>query len=289
MANKTKAEMLNEIDRLRDEMHASSDVLDEKSIEIKALHDCTALDDATINQKTNEIKELERKLKIFSDGITMRDEWHDDFTNEIKDLREQIELDANVKREMRKEIKTFELVCSAKANKIKDLDDALKIVRNLRSENVMEISRLDKAVAELGRIIGEKDNEIKLLDDENESLSAIIDKNRNDYNELNDLRNGSARRSAEKSKEIKRLDDVVCSYADGTQQNDHENGQLQQELATSRDYSDKQADVIRNYLNQIGELERRLDLAERFSNYKEFHNATVAMGNPQYFQRVSND
>ena len=62
----SRAEKLNEIDRLRDEMHASSDVLDEKS---------------------NEIKELERKLKIFSDGITMRDEWHDDYTNEIKDLK----------------------------------------------------------------------------------------------------------------------------------------------------------------------------------------------------------
>jgi len=31
---------------------------------------------------------------------------------------------------------------------------------------------------------------------------------------------------------------------------------LQQELATSREFSDKQADVIRNYLNQIATLEK---------------------------------
>jgi len=64
---------------------------------------------------------------------------------------------------------------------------------------------------------------------------------------------------------------------------------LRQEVATLRDYSDKQADVIRNYLKQIADLERRLKLSEKFSNNREFHNATEAMGNPLYFQRVSND
>jgi len=97
-----------------------------------------------------------------------------------------------------KEIKTFELVCGAKANVIKELEGTLKIVRDISGKNVMEISRLDKAVAELGRVIGEKDKKIK-------------------------------------------------------------------------------------------DLERRLELSEKFSGNKEFHNATEAMGNPQYFQGVSND
>ena len=74
----------------------------------------------------------------------------------------------------------------------------MKIVRDLRSKNVMEISRLDRAIVDLGRVIGEKDNKIK-------------------------------------------------------------------------------------------DLERRLELSEKFSGNREFHNATEAMGNPQYFQRVSND
>jgi len=98
-------------------------------------------------------------------------------------------------------------------NENQDLRDDLLLRAETVQEMSTEISRLDKAVTELGRILDEKDNEIKLLDDENENLSAIIDKNRNDYNELSDLRNGSARRSAEKSMEIKALqthhDEVV--------------------------------------------------------------------------------
>jgi len=34
----------------------------------------------------------------------------------------------------------------------------------------------------------------------------------------------------------------------------HENSQLQHEVATLRDYSDKQAEVIKHYVNQIKEL-----------------------------------
>ena len=118
--------------------------------------------------------------------------------NEIKELRADYDNRQAVITEMSKEIKTFELVCGAKANKIKDLEGALKIVRHLRSENVHEITKLDKAIAQLGGVIGGMSNE-------------IID------------------------------------------------------------------------------LKRRLELSEKFSGNKDFHNATVAMGNPQYFQRVSND
>jgi AAA15 family ATPase/GTPase len=45
---------------------------------------------------------------------------------------------------------------------------------------------------------------------------------------------------------------------------------LQQELATSRDYSDKQADVIRHYVNNNAELDK-------------------AATNLQHFRRFSND
>ena len=59
MANKTKAEMLNEIDRLRDEMHASSDVLDEKSNEIEELRSEKYARGDTIGEKSKEIKRLD--------------------------------------------------------------------------------------------------------------------------------------------------------------------------------------------------------------------------------------
>jgi len=51
--------------------------------------------------------------------------------------------------------------------------------------------------------------------------------------------------------------------------NVYENGQLRQEVATLRDYSDKQADVIRHYVSRIADLEQ----AE----------------NPQPFRRFSRD
>ena len=165
MAKKTKAELLNEIDRLRDEMHASSDVIDEKVKEIKELRADYDNRQAVINENAKEISKLDKAVAELGRLIGEKD-------NEIKLLREQAVVDAETVREKAKEIKTFELVCGAKANKIKDLEGALKIVRHLRSENV------------------------------------------------------------------------------------HENGQLQQEVATLRDYSDKQADVIRHYVSRIADLEQ---------------------------------
>ena len=139
----------------------------------------------------NEISALERQMRDGDKALL-------EYAKEISNLRDYIQARSERHDEMSKEIKTFELVCGAKANVIKDLGGELKIVRDLRSKNVMEITKLDKAIAQLGGVIGGMSNE-------------IID------------------------------------------------------------------------------LSRRLELSEKFSGNKEFHNATEAMGNPQYFQRVSND
>ena len=59
MAKKTKAELLNEIDRLRDEMHASSDVLDEKvKAFVKKAKDSKKLSkDSTMTEVAEIVKE----------------------------------------------------------------------------------------------------------------------------------------------------------------------------------------------------------------------------------------
>ena len=55
MAKKTKAELLNEIDRLRDEAHAASDVHDEKVKEIKELKETVRAGDSLIGKLASKI------------------------------------------------------------------------------------------------------------------------------------------------------------------------------------------------------------------------------------------
>jgi chromosome segregation ATPase len=157
------------------------------------------------------------------------------------------------------------------------------------NENAKEISKLDKAAAQLGGVIGEKDKEIRGLRHASGRDGALIEQQVNDIEDLQGKIKTFELVCDAKANKIKDLEGALKIVRHLRSENVHENGQLRQELATSRDYSDKQADVIRNYLKQIADLERRLELSEKFSGNKEFHNATEAMGNPQYFQGVSND
>ena len=210
----------NEIKELRDENENLSLIIDRKRNDYNDLNEMRNGSAQASADKTKEIKELKavaiemrNEVNNLQADREILSQLEDDYRKEIKDLHDSVRqrdalitvkdkkngqlrvllngADAHIRendseiKELRAENKTFELVCGAKANKIKDLEGALKIVRHLRSENV------------------------------------------------------------------------------------HENGQLQQEVATLRNYSDKQAEVIRHYLSRIAELEQ----AE----------------NPQPFRRVSND
>ena len=55
-------------------------------------------------------------------------------------------------------------------------------------------------------------------------------------------------------KEIKWLRGLSTRRMKRLLKSTHENSQLQHEVVTLRDYSDKQADVIKHYVNQIKEL-----------------------------------
>ena len=261
MAKKTKAELLNEIDRLRDEMHASSDVLDEKVKENKELQATVRAGDTLIGKQAKKIKQL-RAL------------WRD------ADI-------ASVEKGC--EIKRLKDVVIALRNDCNNLQADLEFANTAHRDKDSHIIQLQADAVHDAKESDEKTIEIKDLHDSVRQRDALITVKDKENGQLRVLLDGADQVIDENAKEISKLDKAIAELWRMSTEKDHEIKNLQQEHTTSRDYSDKQASVIHNYLNQIGELERRLELAEKFSNYREFHNATVAMGNPQYFQRVSND
>ena len=218
------------------------------------------------------------------------------------------------KKELRKEIKELRaadreaallrsanrkaaLLFTEKDNEIKELKADLEFANTAHRDKDSDITRLrmllggvsftsrsDRAAvfACVDVVVADKNNEINDLEDVVRANDALISR------QVKEIQGFELVCDA-KANAIKDLQGTLKIVRDISGKNVYENGQLRQELATSRDYSDKQADVIRNYLKQIADLERRLELSERFSGNKEFHNATVAMGNPQYFHGVSSD
>ena len=174
MANRTKAELINEIEHLRSENYERSDRLREKSKEIKQLR--------------------ADKWRLY--------DLEDEYRKEIKLLRDQATCDAFEIRELRNEIRDLQDVVIAlrndcnnltaekheKANKIKELEQVLKTAVDMRDY-----------------WLEEKDSEIKELQAEVKNCNLIIERKRNDYNDLNDRRWAAVKRSTEKSNEIKRL------------------------------------------------------------------------------------
>ena len=122
----------------------------------------------------NEIKDLQNLVDSMC--IAARD-----FRKEIKDLRDAATADAFEIRELRNEIRDLQDVVIAlrndcnnltaekheKANKVKELEQVLKTAVDMRDfwleEKDSEISKLDKAVAQLAAVIGEKDKKIRDL------------------------------------------------------------------------------------------------------------------------------
>jgi len=227
MANKTKAELLNEIKQLQADKWRLYDLEGDYRNEIKELRQAGEELDHVISEKDSRIKRL-RGLELSAFNANAEKD------KEIKDLRDSVrQRDALIT--------------------VKDKENGqLRVLLGTPTEQV----------------INKKDKQIKQL-----QADAVHD----------------AKESDKKTKEIKQLRKAVGGLGHVIGEKDKEIKDLQQELATSRDYSDKQADVIRHYLWQIADLKRRLELSEKFSGNKDFHNATEALGNPQYFQGVGDD
>ncbi|MDP6693954.1 MAG: hypothetical protein QF444_06460 [Phycisphaerales bacterium] len=181
--------------------------------------------------------------------------------NEIEHLRTENYERSERLREKSKDIKELKETVRAGDSLIGKQASKIKQLRALWRDTDIESVEKGCKIKELKEFAIEMRNEVNNLQAENHNLSLIIDRKRNDYNDLNEMRNGAVQRSAEKSKEISKLDKAVAQLGG----------------------------VIGEKDKKIKDLERRLELSEKFSGNKEFHNATVAMGNPQYFQGVSND
>ena len=205
------------------------------------------------------------------------------------------EKDSEIK-ELRDENENLSLIVDRKRNDYNDLnemrngavqrsaDKSIEIKRlrvlltgadQIIDENAKEISNLDRAVAELGSVIADKDSKINDLEDVVRANDALISR------QVKEIQ-GFELVCGAKADKIKELEGTLKTVRDLRSKNVMENSDLR------ADYDNRQA-IITEMSKEIKDLKRRLELSERFSGNKEFHNATVAMGNPQYFQGVSSD
>ena len=220
----------------------------EMSKEIKQLRDGATADIVLITKLRSDIEDLQADKQRLHD-------LEDEYRKEIKDLQDVVIA-------LRNDCNNLTAAKHEKANKVKDLEQVLKSAVDMRDY-----------------WLEEKDSEIKELRDENKNLSLIVDRKRNDYNDINDLRNALVQRSAEKSKEIKRLHQHIDDDEITIQNKQNEINNLR------CDYDHRQA-IITEMSKEIKDLKVALASAEKLNDARKFHNATVAMGNPLYFQGV---
>ena len=283
MANRTKAELINEIEHLRSENYERSDRLREKSKQIKqlqadAVHDAKESDkkskeikdlqDVVIalrndcnnltaekHEKANKVKDLEQVLKS---AVDMRDYWLEEKDSEIKELQADLEFANTAHRDKDIEIKRLRVL--------------LRGADQIIDENAKEISNLDRAVAQVGGVIADKDSKINDLEDVVRANDALISRQVKEIQGFELVCDAKVNR-------IKELEGTLKTVRDLRSKNVMENSDLR------ADYDNRQA-IITEMSKEIEDLKRRLKLSEKFSGNKEFHNATEAMGNPLYFQGV---
>ena len=155
-------------------------------------------------------------------------------------------------------------------------EDLLNEIRQLRimlrgtdariSENNKQIKRLQGDKAWLQQLETEYRKEIKQLRadavhdaEELDKKSNKISKLQKAYNEINGAFWSSLRSQRKKDNEIKDL---------------------------RHDYDNRQA-IITEMRNGINELKAKVYRLEKVNDSRRFHNATEALGNPEYFQEVS--
>ena len=155
-------------------------------------------------------------------------------------------------------------------------DEYRKEIRQLRADAVHDAEELDKKSNKISKLQKaynqingaywstlrgqlKKDNEIKLLREQ-----AAVD----------------AETDREKAKEIKRLHQHIDDDEITIQNKQNEINNLR------CDYDNRQA-IITEMRNEINELKAKVDRLEKVNDSRRFHNATEALGNPEYFQEVS--
>ena len=118
MANRTKAELINEIEHLRSENYERSDRLREKSKQIKQLQADAVHDAKESDKKSKEIKDL--RDAATADAFEIRE-----LRNEIRDLQDVVIA-------LRNDCNNLTAEKHEKANKVKELEQVLKGAVDMR-------------------------------------------------------------------------------------------------------------------------------------------------------------
>jgi len=279
MANKTKAELVNEI---------------------KALQACIKANEQWRRENNSEIKELRDENKNLS---LLVDRKRNDY-NDINDLRNAVVQRSADKtkqiKELQETVRCGDEMIGKQASKIKQLQSAIgfdaRTIRELRND----CSNLTEQLRGWHELLIDKDSEIMDLQDsvrQRDSLITVKDKKNG---QLRVLLNGADQVINENAKEISKLDKAIAELGHVIGEKDNEIKRLHQHIDDDEitiqnkqneinnlrcDYDHRQA-IITEMSKEIKDLKVALASAEKLNDARKFHNATVAMGNPLYFQGV---
>jgi len=279
MTNKTKAELVNEI---------------------KALQACIKANEQWRRENNSEIKELRDENKNLS---LLVDRKRNDY-NDINDLRNAVVQRSADKtkqiKELQETVRCGDEMIGKQASKIKQLQSAIgfdaRTIRELRND----CSNLTEQLRGWHELLIDKDSEIMDLQDSVRQRDALITVKDKKNGQLRVLLNGADQVISENAKEISKLDKAIAELGHVIGEKDSEIKLLREQAVVdaetvremSNDVSnlrtDKevQAGLVSGLFNQIKDLKVALASAEKLNDARKFHNATVAMGNPLYFQGV---
>ena len=156
-------------------------------------------------------------------------------------------------------------------------------MKNMTKADLLnDIERLRVLLRGADARISENDKQIKRLQGDKTWLQQLEAEYRKEIRQLRADAVHDAEELDKKSNEIKLLRDQATCDA-------FEVRELRSEIKDLRyDYSNRQA-IITEMSKEIKDLKVALASAEKLNDSRKFYNATEAMGNPLYFQGVSND
>ena len=289
MAKKTKAELINEIKELQATVRAGDSLIGKQAKKIKQLRVLWRDTDIESVEKGCKIKELHDENKNLSLIIDRK-------RNDYNDLNEMRSGAVQRSAEKTKEIKELKAVAIEMRNEVNNLQADLEFANTAHRDKDIEISRLRVLLRGADAVVADKDSEISNLDRAVAELGSVIDGNDSKINDLEDVVRANDALISRQVKEIQGFELVCDAKASAIKElqgtlkivRDINGKNVMENSDLRADYDNRQA-VITEMSNEIKDLKRRLELSEKFSGNKEFHNATVAMGNPQYFQGVNSD
>ena len=289
MAKKTKAELINEIKELQETVRCGDEMIGKQASKIKQLRVLWRDTDIESVEKGCKVKELHDENKNLSAIIDRKRNDYNDIndlrngavqrsaekTKQIKQLQADAVYDAKESDEKTKEIKELKAVAIEMRNEVNNLQADLEFANTAHRDKDSDITRLRMLLGGADAVVADKNNEINDLEDVVRANDALISRQVKEIQGFELVCDAKVNR-------IRDLEGSLKTVRDLRSKNVMENSDLR------ADYDNRQA-IITEMSNEIKDLKRRLELSERFSGNKEFHNATVAMGNPQYFQGVSSD